>query len=126
MRTALPTHTRLRVVGAVALLCAATLVALAAVAPAYLGSSVTIAATPERVSIVQDGLLYEFHALTGTESLWDTSIAPTERRNLLRDRNDDARRLRLRLESELSDPGFKLLRGTRAASIERLKKLGYL
>lgn len=86
----------------------------------------TIAATPERVSIVQDGLLYEFHALTGTESLWDTSIAPTERRNLLRDRNDDARRLRLRLESELSDPGFKLLRGTRAASIERLKKLGYL
>lgn len=118
---------RTRTVLAVALLLTAALGAFAALyAPAGANGAATITATPERASIEHDGLVYEFHALTGTESLWDASLPPTERRNLVRERAADARSLRLRLEAELRDPGFVLLRGSRADSIERLKKLGYL
>lgn len=123
--TTLCMHARTRIAAALVVIGVATLVAFA-YAPGHMGRSVTVTASAERAAIEQGGLVYEFHALTGTESLWDTSLPATERRNLIRERADDAHRLRRLLEAELSDPGFALLRGSRAASIERLKKLGYL
>ena len=115
-------HWGIRTVAGVALLCAAVLGAVAVGA----ADAATVTATPELVSIRDGGLVYEFHALTGTESLWDASQPATARRNLIRERAGDAGRLRARLEAELSDPGFATLRAGRADAIERLRKLGYL
>lgn len=82
--------------------------------------------TPTLVSIERNGLSYEFHTVTGTESLWDTALPVVERRNLIGERPDAARQLRAQLMLELGITDLESLRSEQQTAIDRLRRLGYL
>ena len=81
---------------------------------------------PPILEETEDGLLFTYHVLTGTEGLFDLRTDPRCLRNLLGERPDDAAVLRRRLcvrvrvddLSELSDP--------EDPQLIRLRNLGYL
>lgn len=113
---------------ALCVLCAAVGVAGSVVWTAKASRHVEVSGAEETpvLAIQADGLRYEFHTLTGTESLWDIHLAPDARRNLLRDRPADAERLRRRMLDELGVDRLETLRASQSGTVERLRALGYL
>lgn len=73
-----------------------------------------------------DGLRYEYHAVAGTESLWEIGAAPSARRNLLRERPADAARLRESLRMKLGVKDLTELRAPHRELYEKLHELGYM
>lgn len=100
------------------------------VAGAALVGAAVLVRTPREVravyTIERDGLRYEFHAVTGAESLWRTDARPGQQFNLIRDRAGDGRRLRRELEKELGVESLDELREEHRDVIEHLRELGYI
>jgi len=76
--------------------------------------------------IVQSGLLYTYHPLTGTESLFDLQEDPRCLRNLVSVRAEDARRLRDALCRDMGLADIRELRDASDSTLRRLRSLGYL
>ena len=72
-----------------------------------------------------DGLRYDYHPVSGVESLWDLSIPVTERRNLIRERRPQADGMRDAMLRELRKPDLDSLRATHQQTIDDLRRLGY-
>lgn len=73
-----------------------------------------------------DGLRYEYHAVAGTESLWEIGAAPGARRNLVGERPADAARLRETLRKKLGVKDLTELRAPHRELYEKLHELGYM
>ena len=78
------------------------------------------------VALEKDGVRYEFHVLTGTESLLDVRDDPDSLVNVLRGRESEAASLRRELEGKLGVSTLESLRARHAEAIRRLQALGYL
>lgn len=87
---------------------------------------VDTASCPGVVAYRMGSFRYEYHAPTGTESLFDLDRDPRCVVNVLRDNQQVAAECRRRIEAQLGIPDLESLRANHADTIRRLEALGYL
>jgi hypothetical protein len=78
------------------------------------------------ISLDRDGFRYVFHPVTGDEALFDLRADPRQLRNLIRERWDQAHRMRRLLEQERGVESLDALRADEEETIRSLRALGYL
>jgi len=71
-------------------------------------------------------LLFTYHLITDSESLFDVKADPECLRNLAGDRPEDTARLRNRVAARYGVDDIATLRESRHEEIEHLEQLGYL
>ena len=81
---------------------------------------------PGVVSCERGGYRYEYHALSGTDALYDVRADPRHLQNIVRDHADVAGDLRRSLQAQLGVSDLSALRGGYVEAISRLRSLGYL
>ena len=89
------------------------------------GSQDASSRPPALFTLEQDGLRYEYHAVTGAETLWDLSAPAGQQRNLARERADELPALRDALRRKLGIQDLAELRAPHEALAEQLRALGY-
>ena len=87
---------------------------------------VDTASCPGVVAYRMGSFRYEYHAPTGTESLFDLDRDPRCVVNVLRDNRQVAAECRRRIEAQLGISDLSSLRANHADTIRRLEALGYL
>ena len=87
---------------------------------------VDTASCPGVVAYRMGSFRYEYHAPTGTESLFDLDRDPRCVVNVLRDNQQVAAECRRRIEAQLGISDLATLRASHADTIRRLEALGYL
>jgi hypothetical protein len=90
------------------------------------GEMVDTASMPGVVAYRMGNFRYEYHAPTGTESLFDLDRDPRCVINVLRDNRTVAAECRRRIEAQLGIADLASLRAEHADTIRRLEALGYL
>lgn len=121
-----PTRTGISRRGLAVLAVVALAVAGSVGAAAVRGCAPDPAHVPARGWVESDGLRYEFDALTGREALFDAAADADGERNLVRERPDDARRMRALLVRKLRVPSLDAMRDAHSATADELRRLGYL
>lgn len=89
------------------------------------GPSAHARPTPAHVSIERDGFRYEYDAVAGTESLTDMSVPAAARVNLAGSRQDETKRLRGLLETQLDVDSLDRLHAEHLRDLEDVRRLGY-
>ena len=100
--------------------------AAVAVAAAFAPHRARVARDAPIVLIERDGWRYEFHAITGDESLFHLTDEARTRQDLLEVEPETARKLREELLRVLGFASLDELREPYRDAIDRLRGLGYL
>jgi hypothetical protein len=81
---------------------------------------------PALYVVEKDGWRYEYHAVAGTEALFDLSKAGGEQRNVAREHADRIGTFRAELLRKTGAKDLEELREPHRALYEHLKQLGYM